>query len=113
MEPLHIDIKEDTLNNKCYRKIVYTDPTMQIILQTLKPGEDVDFEKHPVTQFLRCEEGNGEVIIGNYVYTFRDDIAITIPLGERHKIINSSVKYDLKFYTIYSKPVHSKDEDKC
>ena len=113
MNPLHINIKDDTLDNKCYRKIIYTDPKMQIILQTLKPGDEVETEVHEVTQFLRCESGFGEVTIDDIIYDFFDDIAITVPYGKRHQIINTSAKHDLKFYTIYSKPVHSSNENKC
>lgn len=105
---LHVNIEEDTKINKCYRKSIYSDKTMQIILQNLKPGENVPFETHTVTQFLRCEYGSGYVVIDDKIYDFYDGVAITIPYGSRHKIVNNS-NSSLKFYTIYPEIEHEDD----
>jgi mannose-6-phosphate isomerase-like protein (cupin superfamily) len=102
-EPFHDDIERVTNENTNYRKVLYTDKYMQLVIQCLLPEEDVGFEVHPhTTQFLRCEYGNGIVIIDNIDYEFYNNVAITIPPGSNHNIINTG-KYDtLNFYTIYS-----------
>jgi mannose-6-phosphate isomerase-like protein (cupin superfamily) len=47
------------------------------------------------------------VIDGNE-YEVGDGIAIVVPAGAQHNIINTSAETQLKFYTIYS-PAHHKD----
>ena len=111
---LHINIEYETIKNKCYRKVVYKDTNMEIILQSLKYEEIVPFEIHTEsTQFIRCEDGTGIVTLfqnNSYIeYELNKDDAITIPMGTKHQIENRE-KFKFKFYTIYSKPVNDVTE---
>ncbi len=113
MEIYHKNLNNETLNNNCYRKIVYTGK-MQIILQSLKPEDTVDLEKHKnIDQFIRCEHGKGIVKINNIDYKLKSDDAIVVPAGFEHSISNYSKTKTFKFYTIYSKPEHTEDENLC
>ena len=59
-------------------------------------------------QFFRFEKGHGKCIIDGNEYEISDGIAIIVPAGAEHNIINTSDKEDLKMYTLYS-PAHHKD----
>jgi mannose-6-phosphate isomerase-like protein (cupin superfamily) len=102
----HSNIEEDTIDNKNFRKVLYTAEHIQLVLMTLKPGEEIGEETHPtIDQFFRFEEGNGKSIINNVEYNLKDGDAIIIPAGSKHNIINTGEK-ELKMYTLYAKPNH-------
>jgi mannose-6-phosphate isomerase-like protein (cupin superfamily) len=75
-------------------------------------GQDIGLELHPETdQFLRVEEGQGLVQMGNskdnlyFRMPIYDDSAIFVPKGTWHNLINTGNK-PLKLYTIYAPPNH-------
>ena len=47
-----INIEKETIKNKLYRKIIYTDKNQQIVLMSLNMGEYIPMETHKVTQFF-------------------------------------------------------------
>lgn len=101
--PFHDNIEILTNYNNNYREVLYTDKYSQLVIQSLYPNEEVGFEMHPHTsQFLRCESGDGIVIIDNIEYEFYENIAIIIPPKHFHNIININNLKSLKFYTLYS-----------
>jgi mannose-6-phosphate isomerase-like protein (cupin superfamily) len=103
------DIEKDTLDNKNFRKVLYTGEHSQLVLMSLKPGEEIDLEVHEGNdQFFRFESGEGKVVINDTEYTVGDGVAIVVPSGAQHNVINTSETEDLKLYTIYS-PAHHKD----
>lgn len=111
-EPLVINIDEATKLNNTFRTAIWTGENLQVTLMSIKPGEDIGLEIHPeVDQFIRIEEGQGIVKIGetknnlNYQKWVYDDFAIMIPAGKWHNIINTGMK-PLKLYTIYAPPEH-------
>ena len=58
------DIEKITEENTNFRKVVYTGNHLQLVVMSLKPGEDIGEEVHPkVDQFFRVEEGKGKVIM--------------------------------------------------
>lgn len=103
-----IDIEKETIENDNFRKVLYTSPNlMQLVLMTLKPGEDIGSEIHPETdQFIRVESGEGVAYIGIQKYKLKDGFSIVIPAGQRHNVINTSNNSPLKLYTIYAPPEH-------
>src|SRR3989338_2344164 len=103
------DIEKDTLENTNFRKVLYTSKHSQLVLMSLKPKEDIGMETHSKNdQFFRFEQGHGECIIDGNKYEVGDGMAVIIPAGAKHNIINTSDTEDLKMYTIYS-PAHHKD----
>jgi mannose-6-phosphate isomerase-like protein (cupin superfamily) len=79
---------------------------------SIAPREEIGLETHPdVDQFIRIEEGQGLVKIGDSKYKLDfekkiyDDIAIMIPAGKWHNIINTGNNH-LKLYSIYAPPEH-------
>lgn len=107
------NIEDATLNNKNYRKVLYTSTNlhgMQLVVMSLKPGEEIGIEKHSeADQFIRIEQGEAMVQIGKNkkdVYMLDANDSILIPAGTWHNIINSNDHYPLKLYTLYTPPQH-------
>uniref|UniRef100_A0A7C4M232 Cupin domain-containing protein n=1 Tax=candidate division CPR3 bacterium TaxID=2268181 RepID=A0A7C4M232_UNCC3 len=109
MKGFNANIEKDTLENSNFRKVLYTGKNSQLVLMSLKPGEDIGMEIHPENdQFFRFEKGEGKAIIDGNEYSLADGSVIVVPAGAEHNIINTSDSEDLKLYTIYS-PAHHKD----
>lgn len=100
------NIEEDTLVNENFRKVLYTAPHSQLVLMSLKPGEEIGEEVHELDQFFRIEAGEGKVVIDGVETMIGDGSAIVIPQGARHNVVNTSSEKDLKLYTIYSPAEH-------
>ncbi len=100
-------IEKDTIKNKDFRRVLYTGKFSQLVLMSLKPGEEIGEEVHDdVDQFFRFEEGKGVVVIDDVENEVKDGVAVVVPSGAKHNVINTSKKNDLKLYTIYSPPEH-------
>ena len=57
---------------------------------------------------MRWELESSKCIIDGNEYDLGDGMAIVVPAGSQHNIINTSDTEELKLYTIYS-PAHHKD----
>ena len=99
-------IEEATLKNPLYRQVLFTAKNSQLVLMSLKPGEEIGEEVHELDQFLRFEAGDGTVILDGQDHAVRDGFAVVIPAGTRHNVINTSESADLKLYSLYSPPEH-------
>lgn len=107
MSGYHTNIDERTEENSYFREVLFTGPHSQLVVMSLKPGEDIGRETHPNTdQFIRIEEGTGRAIIGEDEYELADGSAVVIPAGAEHNVINTSQNEDLKLYTVYTPPEH-------
>ncbi len=107
MKGFKSNIEKATLNNTDFRHVLYTGKYSQLVLMTLKPGEEIGEEVHKtVDQFFRFEKGQGKVSIDNTEYNVTDGDAVIVPAGAKHNVINTSKRATLKLYTIYSPPEH-------
>src|SRR4030042_3010385 len=107
MKGFKTNIEKDTLENRMFRKVLYTGIHSQLVLMSLRPKEEIGMETHAENdQFFRFEEGQGKVIIDGNEYEVGDGVAIVVPAGAKHNIINISDSKELKLYTIYSPPHH-------
>jgi len=103
------NIEKATISNDNFRKVLYTGKHSQLVLMSLKPGEEIGMEVHEANdQFFRFEKGQGKCIIDGNEYDITDGSAVIVPAGAQHNIINISDSEELKLYTIYS-PAHHKD----
>ena len=103
------NIEKDTVGNKNFRKVLYSGKHCQLVLMSLKPKEEIGLEIHAENdQFFRFEQGEGKCIIDGNEYKVGDGVAIIVPAGAKHNVINTSSSEELKMYTIYS-PAHHKD----
>ncbi len=105
--PYSTNIEKDTLKNEYYRKVLYTTPDLQLVIMSLAPKEEIGMEQHRhLTQFIRCESGQGMAVIEGKTYPLSDGYIIMIPPNAHHNIINLSSTERLQLYTIYSPPHH-------
>lgn len=103
------NIEKLTLENENFRKVLYTGEHCQLVLMSLKQGEEIGSEVHTNNdQFFRFEKGEGKVIINETEYEVGDGDAVIVPAGATHNVINISDTLELKLYTIYA-PSHHKD----
>ncbi len=104
----HTHIEEATKANTDFRRVLYTTQSMQLVLMTLQPGEDIGAEVHEDNdQFFRFESGRGAVHVGSVVYEVADGDAVIVPKGIEHNVVNTGTE-PLMLYTIYA-PAHHKD----
>lgn len=107
MSGYSVDIEERTEENPYFREVLYTAPHSQLVVMTLQVGEDIGQERHDDTdQFIRVESGEGEAILDGERHPLRDGVAVVIPAGTEHNVINTSSTEPLRLYTIYSPPNH-------
>lgn len=100
------DIEKLTEDNNNFRRVLYTGKNMQLVLMSLKPGEEIGEEVHNnIDQFFRIEEGEGEVWIDGVKSRVKEDDAIIVPAGAKHNVVNTG-QSDLKLYTLYAPPEH-------
>jgi len=103
------NIEKDTVENSNFRKVLYTGKHSQLVLMSIPPKGEIGMEVHPDNdQFFRFEKGTGKCLIDGNEYVVGDGVAVVVPAGAEHNIINVSETEDLKLYTIYS-PAHHKD----
>jgi mannose-6-phosphate isomerase-like protein (cupin superfamily) len=98
-------IEKDTEENTDYRRVLYTGEHSQLVLMSLRPGEEIGEEIHDVDQFFRFEKGEAKVFVDQNEYTVADGDAIIVPAGRKHNVLNVGTD-DLKLYTIYSPANH-------
>lgn len=100
------DIEKLTKENMFFRKVLFTGKYSQLVVMSLKPGEEIGLEVHDsVDQFFRVDRGEGEVTIDDNKSHIEDGFAVIVPAGSKHNIVNTG-DVDLKLYTIYSPPNH-------
>lgn len=101
-----INIEKASEENENFRKVLYTAKNSQLVLMSLKPGEEIGEEVHNLDQFIRCEVGKGKTILNGVESLIEDGFSVVIPAGVKHNIINTSQDSAMKLYTIYSPPNH-------
>ena len=86
------DIEKLTVENNNFRKVLYTGEQMQLVLMSLKPGEDIGSEIHNENdQFFRFDAGSGKVVINETEYEVSDGDAVIVPKGAEHNVINTFI----------------------
>jgi mannose-6-phosphate isomerase-like protein (cupin superfamily) len=100
------DIEKLTEGNTDFRRVLYTGKNLQLVLMSLRPGEEIGAEVHEDRdQFFRVEDGEGEILIDGNVSKVKSDTAMIVPAGARHNVRNTGDRA-LKLYTIYGPPEH-------
>ena len=98
--------------NMSFRRVLYTAQNCQLVLMSLKPGEEIGNEVHSVDQFFRFEKGHGKAILNQNdgasgeEHVIGDGDVLIVPAGTWHNIINTSSDEYMKLYTVYAPPHH-------
>ncbi len=100
------NIEKLSLENNNFRTVLYTDERLQLVVMSLKPGEDIGEEVHQLDQFIRVEQGEGKSVLNDKETTLQDGSVVIVPSGTKHNIINTSSSGFLKLYTLYAPPNH-------
>lgn len=110
--PFVVDIHKAVMHNDTFRTALWTGRNLQLTLMSIPAGGDIGQEMHPnVDQFLRVEEGQGLIQMGdgkgnlNMRQPVYDDYAIFVPAGTWHNVVNTG-NGPLKLYSIYAPPQH-------
>jgi mannose-6-phosphate isomerase-like protein (cupin superfamily) len=100
------NLEDLALANEHFRQVLYTGTHSQLVVMSLRPGEDIGEEVHDVDQFFRVESGEGKAVLNGTEHELEDGSSLVVPAGATHNIINTSEEESLKLYTIYSPPEH-------
>ena len=107
MKGYSTDIEKQSLENTAFRRVLFTGKNMQLVLMSLKPGEDIGSEVHQDRdQFFRVEAGQARAEVGEDTWELADGSIVVVPAGSRHNITNTSKDAELKLYTLYAPPEH-------
>ncbi|SFA71380.1 Mannose-6-phosphate isomerase, cupin superfamily [Poseidonocella pacifica] len=100
------NIEKLTEENDLFRNVLYTGQNLQLVLMSLKPGEEIGEETHDDRdQFFRFETGSGQVWIDGAANEVKADDAVIVPAGAKHNVVNTGAE-PLRLYTIYGPPEH-------
>lgn len=107
MKGFVVDIEQASLENEYFRKVLYTDARLQLVVMSLRPQEDIGMEAHQLDQFIRVERGEGKAILDGQEQAIGDGSVVIVPQGTQHNIINTSATEPMKLYTLYAPPNHA------
>ncbi|PIR85837.1 cupin domain-containing protein [Candidatus Kaiserbacteria bacterium CG10_big_fil_rev_8_21_14_0_10_44_10] len=100
------NIEKESLENTNFRKVLYTDERLQLVVMSLLPGEEIGEEVHQLDQFIRVEAGEAKAVLDGEETALQDGSVIIVSAGARHNLINTSQTESLKLYTLYAPPNH-------
>jgi mannose-6-phosphate isomerase-like protein (cupin superfamily) len=107
MSGFSINIEQKTLEGNNFREVLYTTQRSQLVIMTLQPGEEIGVERHEGhDQFIRIEAGEGVAILDGEKHKLEDGVALVIPAGAEHNVINTSSTEPMRLYTLYTPPEH-------
>jgi mannose-6-phosphate isomerase-like protein (cupin superfamily) len=105
MKAFHTRLKETVKENERFREVLFTGEHGQLVVMSLKPGEEIGEEVHEVDQFIYVVQGSGKAELDGEPYEFEKGDAIFVPAGVRHNVISGDEKA-LKLFTLYAPPQH-------
>jgi len=107
MSGFSINLEEKTLANEHFREVLYTTSKSQLVVMTLRAGEEIGQERHEEhDQFIRVEAGEGVAVLDGEEHALSDGVAVVIPAGTLHNVINTSRTEPMRLYTVYTPPEH-------
>jgi mannose-6-phosphate isomerase-like protein (cupin superfamily) len=101
-----VDIKKAAKDNDFFRKVLFTGTKSQLVLMSLRPGEEIGTEVHKVDQVLYVVDGEGKVVLDGLDTAFVKGEIVFVPAGVQHNVINADDK-PMKLFTMYSPPEHA------
>lgn len=100
------DIIKLATENENFREVLFTTELSQLVLMSLKPGEDIGEETHEgIDQVLTFVSGTGEAVIEGESRPVKTGSIVVVPAGTKHNFINKGDEA-MKLYTLYAPPDH-------
>ncbi len=98
------DIENEAEKNTSYRKVLFNGNHSQVVIMSLKPGEEIGEEVHENDQIFFIVEGKAEFIVEDENKIVEEDQLVLVPSGKKHNVKNAGDE-NLKLYTVYA-PAH-------
>jgi len=100
------DASKKAKENSYFRSVLETGEHTQIVLMSIKPGEEIGEETHEDNdQVLYFVEGEGKAVLNGEEVQFGEGDIFLVNAGTKHNFINTG-QTDLKIITTYSPPHH-------
>ena len=100
------DVLRLAQENENFRQVLFTTERSQLVLMSLKPGEEIGEEVHEgIDQVLAFADGEGEAVIEGNRSPVRAGTVVVVPGGTRHNFVNTG-SAPLKLFTVYTPPEH-------
>lgn len=102
----HADILRETLENRNFRRVLFTGPHSQLVVMSIPPGGEIGEETHQYTeQTLFFLAGSGEASLDAETFAIGPGSVVVVTAGTKHNFRNTGTE-DLKVYTVYAPPNH-------
>jgi mannose-6-phosphate isomerase-like protein (cupin superfamily) len=103
MPELNTNIANQAHENTFFRKEILTNEHSQVVLMSLKPGEDIGEEEHDVDQLLFFVAGSGEAVLNGKRSAVGANSLVVVPAGTLHNFVNTG-NTPMQLFTIYAPP---------
>ena len=100
------DIKKAAKENEYFRNVIFTASKSQVVLMSLRPGEEIGMEVHDGDQIIYLVDGEGFVVLDDSKQEVDRGSIVFVPAGVRHNVVNSDDE-PMKLFTIYAPPQHA------
>ena len=74
-----INIEKEAVENENFRKVLFTAKNSQLVVMSLKLGEEIGEETHDLDQFLRIEKGEGKAVLDGVEHVISAGFAVVVP----------------------------------
>jgi mannose-6-phosphate isomerase-like protein (cupin superfamily) len=86
--------------------VIFTGPKRQLVLMSLRPGEEIGLEVHDGDQILHVVDGEGFVVLDHLRKQVEKGTIVFVPAGVRHNLVNTDDE-PLKLFTIFAPAQHA------
>ena len=104
--PFSADVERLAEQNDDFRRVLHTGPNVQLVLMSLRTGEEIGRETHDVEQCFFVIDGDGRVEADGRTTPLSDGDVACVPGGTAHNVVNAGDE-PLKLLTLYSPPEHA------
>lgn len=106
MEKLRFDIEAAAKASDVFRRVLWTGQNSQLVLMSLKAGEEIGEEVHHLDQLLFFVAGSGKAVLDDKEMEFSAGQSVVVPAGTKHNFINTAGSEAVKLYTVYAPAEH-------
>lgn len=97
---LAVDLKRTAKENDYFRRVLFTSNDLQVVIMSLRPGEETCCEVHRSAQFMYVFHGEGMVYLKDADYKVCKGVGLALPGNHPHAIKNMC-NDELKFVVVY------------
>lgn len=100
---------DEALANSAFRHVLQTGKNLQVVLMSLKPGEDIGTETHPTDQLVLVAGGEASFTLEALQGTLKMGDSLFIPGNAVHDVRAIGEK-ELQLISLYAPPEHESTE---